>query len=532
MKLLRRILSATFAPLVLRELREAARRPGVHRARLGVSAVGLFGLVGLVLTTNLPDQTRGPQLYLAVSLAALLYALVAGVLLTADSIPGERSRGTLGLLFLTDLRPPDILLGKLVANSIGGAYVLVGLLPILGVPLMFGGVTAFEVAGHSLLLLETLLLSLAIGLYASATQPGTGGAIATGLGLVFLLTFVPLLGFAFPMPLRMAAALSPLAQFIVIFLVGRPVPVQVDSALLTAGFVAIPAVAAMLFARAAARLSIDAPPPPVWARRIELFNTRSAVLGRPSPPPPPLLEYDPILWLLWRRNRFPRADGRLIAAVVVAGVLAAITAFSSEPGWIVVMLLVALLHFVTVSHMASQACQRIGTEDDRVALELLLTTPRAARGTFAAYHRAFCQLFQVQFRSLIVLYGILVVAGWMQAGDFRAPGWLIPVSALAALFSERQALSWVSLDLSLRHGRYHRALAGTLGRVLLPSWGAVLLIVVAGMTDQIRAEHWCYLWLLWLAVGALGLPALSSWHARKAERWLASHGDSGGAPQA
>ena len=79
-----------------------------------------------------PKQV-GPQLYLAVSIAALLYALVAGVLLTADAIPGERSRGTLGLLFLTDLRPPDILLGKLAANSVGGAYVLVGLLPILGV---------------------------------------------------------------------------------------------------------------------------------------------------------------------------------------------------------------------------------------------------------------------------------------------------------------------------------------------------------------------------------------------------------------
>ena len=56
----------------------------------------------------------------------------------------EKREGTLGLLFLTDLRGFDVVLGKLVACSLRGAYGLVAALPVIGLALLMGGVTGFE----------------------------------------------------------------------------------------------------------------------------------------------------------------------------------------------------------------------------------------------------------------------------------------------------------------------------------------------------------------------------------------------------
>ncbi|HQU46125.1 MAG TPA: hypothetical protein PK867_25150, partial [Pirellulales bacterium] len=43
-------------------------------------------------------------------------------MLTADCISSERREGTLGLLFLTDLRGHDVVLGKLVVAGLGAFY--------------------------------------------------------------------------------------------------------------------------------------------------------------------------------------------------------------------------------------------------------------------------------------------------------------------------------------------------------------------------------------------------------------------------
>ena len=47
----------------------------------------------------------------------MIYACGAGVFLTADCLSEEKREGTLGLLFLTDLRGHDVALGKLLATS-------------------------------------------------------------------------------------------------------------------------------------------------------------------------------------------------------------------------------------------------------------------------------------------------------------------------------------------------------------------------------------------------------------------------------
>lgn len=525
-------------PILERELLVHARRPAAHRWRVWVGAVAVLGIGALLWLDDVPDHVRGRQLYSVLSLFALGCAVIGGVCLTAGAITEERAQGTLGLLFLTDLRGSDILLGKLLASSLTGAYALLGLVPLLGVAMLFGGVAPGLVISHTLLLGVTLLLSLVAGLWASTRRADTGRAIALGLGFMAAVCLLPLpftsLSRAGSSPVW--ADLSPLAVFLELRVRAfANLPIATSAW----GLVAPLVLAALLFLLAGARLSpaddarleVTPPPRPPKAPIVPARSSapdramhRPGAWGPGTAPPEELLETDPILWLLWRRNRFPRADTKMVsilAILLVVGALAAMT----QLGWFVICVAAFCLHFALTAHMASQACQRIGSMDEREALEFLLTTPAAARGTLASYHRAFCQLFQTQFKSLVAMHALLVVTGILGttgAVDY----WLIPAIALGVLFAGRSACSWMGLHLTLRHGSYHRALFGTLLAVVLPSWGVVACILLSGPFVARLRDHaatW-EVWWPWLALGCVLPFALAWWHRRGAERWLREHG--------
>lgn len=118
--------------------------------------------------------------------ALTLYALTAGVRSTADCLSEEKREGTLGLLFLTDLRGYDVVAGKLLANSLAVFYALLAVLPILAIPLLMGGVAGAEFGRLALVLVNTLFFSLSAGMLASAWCKNARVAVATALGLILL----------------------------------------------------------------------------------------------------------------------------------------------------------------------------------------------------------------------------------------------------------------------------------------------------------------------------------------------------------
>jgi hypothetical protein len=122
---------------------------------------------------------------------SLLFCLLAGRRSTADCLSLEKREGTLGLLFLTDLKGYDVVLGKLAATSIAGFYALMGILPVLAIPLLAGGMTRGEFWRMALVLANAFFLSLAIGIFASAVG---------GLGLLAAPAsrFVPWLFYSCP----------------------------------------------------------------------------------------------------------------------------------------------------------------------------------------------------------------------------------------------------------------------------------------------------------------------------------------------
>src|SRR5262245_21399727 len=149
----------TALTIVDRELRVAARRRSTYWTR-AIAAMLATALAVWVLEASgsLAGPTAmGARLFASLATCAWMACLLAGVFLTADCLSEEKREGTLGLLFLTDLRGWDIVLGKLAATSLNGMYGLLAMIPVLGIPLIFGGVTGWEFARVAAALLETLL---------------------------------------------------------------------------------------------------------------------------------------------------------------------------------------------------------------------------------------------------------------------------------------------------------------------------------------------------------------------------------------
>jgi ABC-type transport system involved in multi-copper enzyme maturation permease subunit len=182
----------TFLPIVERELRVASRRRGTYGMRMKIAgAATLAAAVCFVVSQIAPAFSFGYNLFWGLSGMCMIYALAAGRLMTADCLSREKREGTLGLLFLTDLKGYDVVLGKLAATSLDGFYGLLAVFPLLAVPLLVGGMTNGELWRMALVLVNTFLFSLAVGLFVSSVSRDEQQAMGANLGLLLLLAAVP-----------------------------------------------------------------------------------------------------------------------------------------------------------------------------------------------------------------------------------------------------------------------------------------------------------------------------------------------------
>src|SRR5215471_12102820 len=147
----------TFLPVVERELRVAARKRSTFWLRIIAALVGLLiGGACMLLATITPMglNNLGTALFSILTYIGVAAALAAGLFLTSDCLSEEKREGTLGFLFLTDLRGYDVVLGKLLATSLRGFYGLLAVFPILAVTLLLGGVTGTQFWKTALALLN------------------------------------------------------------------------------------------------------------------------------------------------------------------------------------------------------------------------------------------------------------------------------------------------------------------------------------------------------------------------------------------
>lgn len=183
----------TLLPIVGRELRVAAVRRSTWWLRAIVAGFAVMACLqwfNARLVSVSPAQV-GSGSFNMLSLVGLVLAFSAA-LLTADCISRERREGTLGLLFLTSLKGLDVVLGKYVVTGLVAFYALLGLAPLLMLPLVAGGVTGGEVARMALVLLTTLLLALAVGLLISVRSHSQFHAMIGALAALAALALGPL----------------------------------------------------------------------------------------------------------------------------------------------------------------------------------------------------------------------------------------------------------------------------------------------------------------------------------------------------
>lgn len=180
-------------PVVAREMSVLARRRSTYlwRAATPLLAVLVVGWLFLIAVAGVSFSKMGQTIFVVLSALSFLYALFVGAHSTTDCVSEEKREGTLGFLFLTDLKSYDIVLGKLAASSLNAVYALIGLVPMLSLALLLGGIAIAEVLKVFLVLANTMFFSLALGIFVSSISVHERKAIFSAVVVLALLAFGP-----------------------------------------------------------------------------------------------------------------------------------------------------------------------------------------------------------------------------------------------------------------------------------------------------------------------------------------------------
>jgi ABC-type transport system involved in multi-copper enzyme maturation permease subunit len=499
----------TCLPIVEREMRAASRRKGTHWLRFCAASLVVAAVFVLLLGGGGSGSVvqAGRQVFRAVSVLAFGFCLLAGVFVTSDCLCSEKRDGTLGLLFLTDLHGYDVVLGKLAASSLVSAYAVLAVVPMLGLPLLMGGVTFAEFGRMTLVLFVTLLLSLATGMMASALCRETRSALfasfcvvaglAGGFFLVGLLARLALGGD----PTWLLAP-SPIMAFVasgadVYDLAGGGAQFWTSIGMVTGIAVGQLIVTSVRLPRLWQEDATDpAPCRPPEAGRIRRQVPFAA---------------NPFEWLA-RRDPVIGWAGATALLVVFGIWLWLFMAVMFEPPrkappfFIAAFFVAAGLHIVVKGLLAVHASRRLCEDRRSGALELLLTTPLSPKAILSGQWRVLKRQFAWLNAGLVLMNLAMVAMVVTDTKQLDMPG---EVSGLFALFFlggvfllwvDFQAIGWVAMWMGLRGLRHHRAVLHSLLRVMVPPWIAIILFVFVVMGSGIQAESMTVCWFVWISL--------------------------------
>ncbi|MGO8676726.1 MAG: ABC transporter permease subunit [Limisphaerales bacterium] len=513
-------------PIVHRELQAAARRRGTHRLRFWLA----FAMLGMWLCllrfgqSSLPASQQGQSLFRASGLLALGFSLLAGAFLTADCLSEEKREGTLGLLFLTELKGYDVVLGKLIATSLHGFYGVLAVLPLLGLPLLMGSVTAGEFWRIALTLAATLLLSLSIGMLVSALWLGSRQTMTLTLAAVLLVAAVP------PGLGRLASSWTKNGAWQVLsspsppYLFWAGLDANYSASAFWTSFCTIMTVAcgALVFPsfyapRAWRETGEPSSAEPVsrW-QSLRLGSTVNRLLGRSR------LDENPFYWLAGR-DLTPRWTAWcLLTPLFCVWACFIQRAFSKEAFFELAAFTGFMMHQVLKYLVTVEATRRLSDERRSGAIEPLLVTPLSEQEIVAGQERALVSLFV--WPAVLVLATNLVLCA--SAGRLAASAGfgsdllllLVPgIGGAAILFFDFRALSLVGMWLAVKVPGHRRAVFGTLARVMLGPWLAVsCLVLIRGLGHSVAFESI----VCWLGVSTLLDLMLANWAREELMRGL------------
>lgn len=527
----------TFLPIVERELRAVARRRGTYWTRLALALLGTgVGVVVFALTVGLlsPQQT-GQFIFRGLSGMLLLYCFAYGRRATADCLSVEKREGTLGLLFLTDLKGHDVVLGKLFATSIGGFYGLLAVVPVLSVSVLLGGVTSGEFWRMVLVLVDTFLLSLSIGMLGSSLSRSFRQAMASNF-LLMLAVVAVLPAFAGTVAFFSAShALvpellfcCPLYPFFLAFdATYKTGSVQFWSSV---GVIHVLAwVLVLLASRFVPRSWQDQTARAATNRWAQLWQNWSfGDKTKRSSYRKQALDVNAFYWLAARARLKPLHVWTFLGFIAVwwaTGWLTSGRLWFDESEFLLTAL---MLNFTLKVWVVIEAGQELADDQKSGAVELLLSVPLTVQeilhGQILALRRQF-------LKPLLAVLGLELVFLWVLR--HRQPDTQSLVTWLAGIFmlvADISALVWVAMLRALLSRSHNQATIGTLARVLVLPWALFGVVLGAGNVwsafnpASVWSPGWEFYLGLWFGFGvaadlAFGLHAW--WRLRTHFRELA-----------
>lgn len=526
----------TFLPIVERELRVAARRPGTFWLRLlvacGVIVVATW--IFLVAEEFKSQRDMGNVIFHTLTGGLLVYCLLAGVRATADCLSEEKREGTLGLLFLTDLRGYDVILGKLAANSLAVFYGVMAVVPVLAIPLLLGGVTLGEFGRVSLVLVNILFFSLSAGMLASALCQNQRAAIGLTLLLILLLTAGgPAMGLvlawkqnwrgSYPFAFLVS---SPVFSYFAAFdkMLPRGAGPGLADFYWSVGIVqavgwTFLALASWIVPRTWHDQVVSEGG---WRGRLRSLLEGDARTRREIRTQ--LLNLNAYCWLASRpRWRAVWAWAPLTLAAGAWGWgLYEMGGKWFNPG--IYSATGLFLNLTMKAWIGAEAGRRLIEDRKAGALELLLATPLSVRDILHGQRLALQRQFLGPVLVLLGLVAVLAIAGAnsdeLSTSD-RAPWYGTWVAGVAMFGADVVALYWLGMWTALAVRNTKHAFGAAIGPVLFLPWIAIALVVTAINLLPREAQRMFLLnwdgwpWLLWLGFGILTDVGFGFWARHK-----------------
>jgi len=476
-----------FLPIAERELRVAARKRRTFWIRAAAALVAV--LIGAAFMTILEISqvgaaSFGRALFGTLTWMSLFAALSAGLFFTSDCLSEEKREGTLGFLFLTDLRGYDVAAGKLLATSLRGSCAVLAVFPILAVTMLMGGITGGQFWKTVLALANALFCSLSAGLMVSAvsrdSQKAMGGTL---LALLALAAGGPLADLLLIKKRLLSSPLFSLSSpFHVFQSAGAWGPTSYWKALLASNLVGwvFFAAACALVPRAWQEKGPRAASRSGWVHFLKYGGPRRRAALRRN-----LLESNPILWMA-SRERWQTFGVLFIVLSLAIPLTLLITSMvpvnSMMWGYVFRLGLVPIYLWT-----ASQAARLFNEGRRNGLIELLLTTPVSAEGMVRGQWRALVRMFGL---PVVLLVAVQLFGNWFAAqsgGGFAAitgGSWVsVLTSALAATVTAANliALTWVGMWMGLTSRSGHIATLKAVVFVLLIPWMVIWFVSTIGV---------------------------------------------------
>jgi ABC-type transport system involved in multi-copper enzyme maturation permease subunit len=459
------------------------------------AALLVLGVWQVLLTKSgcVSPAQMGQHLLNALGVLTIGFSMLAGVFLTSDCLSEEMREGTLGLLFLTDLKSYDVVLGKLAANSLNAFFGLVAVFPILGLALLLGGVTGSEFWRLLLVYTTTLFFSLSLGILVSSVSRDAKQAIMRAFFLMALLAGVfPALWW-----FQWSVWNNPSLDFLLLpsppyaYLHGFDMRYRFGNGAreFWSSLVTIFGLGLACLAIATVVL------PRLWQEKGQRESTRvcnplrrllPARNAAELPRLPAVTWQNPAYWLTVRDPSPRRLVARMFLFLLPIWFILLCASVASPkhiPAFIACFLVAYGLHLIVKVLIIAEASRRINLDRHSGALELLLVTPLPIRVLLAGQKAALRCHFRVALLMLCLLNAALTACVFLfpkslQMG--RRDTLLfseIFLGGIVALFFDFNALGWVAMWRGLNSRQHHRAVVRTLLQLMGIPWLMVFFLI-------------------------------------------------------